>query len=275
MVLTFHKILSGCEAGEREAWRAFLADYTPVAFKLLSVHLGLSPREQEAAWREALAELAANDFARLRQFEHQAEREFSIDLRAFLLDRSARRFCDASPSRDFSGAPAPTKEAAVALLKGLPLLDQEILFLKLCGYSDSTIENLLRVTPSLGQRAVERLRTSCPALLGRDEDRCLWPCAWGETLESSRAGRSEGCPSVRQFIRVQEGGFGWHEKEPVERHVGECLHCLERWVALREIWYWRRQAQACPPSELEAFLSRVPLKNESRPRKPLLRRIFL
>ncbi len=274
MVLTFHRIVSGCEAGDREAWRAFLTDYTPIVFQLLIVHLALSPAEREAAWREALAELGANDFARLRKFEHQDGREFCIDLCAFVLDRSVPHAGGVDPSRESSGSPAPTPETVVALLKGLPLLDQEILFLKLGGYSDATIEDLLRITPGVAQGGVERLRTGYPALLSREEDRCLWPAAWAEVLRSARASRGESCPSVRQFIRVQEGGFSWYEKEPVERRVGECLHCLERWVALREHWYWRRQTKATTAPQLDAFLSCLPLRDETKPRKSFLGRIF-
>lgn len=274
MVLTFQKILSGCEAGGPEAWKAFLGDFTPVVFQLLRVYRGLSPAEQEEVWKEALWDLGANHFARLREFAHQAEREFCIDLRAFVLDRCASREGGSDRSRDLPEPPGPTVETVSELLRGLPLLDQEVLFLKLCGYSDATLETLLRITPAAARRGLERLRAQYPPVLGHEADRCLWPAAWGEVLKSARASAREGCLAVRQFIRVQEGGFSWYEKEPVEKHVCECLHCLERWIALREIWHWRSVARARSGQSWDTFLACLPLRSETKARKSLLRRIF-
>ena len=46
-LLTFHKILPGCEEGNPEAWKAFLADYTPMALQFFGVY---SPWPPERAF---------------------------------------------------------------------------------------------------------------------------------------------------------------------------------------------------------------------------------
>jgi hypothetical protein len=269
-LFTFHKILSACEEGSREGWQVFLESYTPIVFRLFDLYLSCSTEARKDFWRDALGALAAHNFERLRSFEHQAEREFLVDLRAFLLDRGAATL---DPLQDSSLAPRPTPDTVSALLNGLPLTHQEVLFFKLAGYSDAAIEKALVITPSVAQEGWARLRADYSVLLGRDEDRCLWPAAWAAVLRFARTAKNENCPPLRQFIRIQEGGFSWYDKEPAEQHIAGCLHCLEWWTALREIKYWRNQAKPCPPSELDGLISALPLGAASK-KKSLLARMF-
>src|SRR3989442_10844071 len=227
-LFTFHKIVAGCEEGSREAWEAFLADYTPIVFQLSDVYLGFAPQKQNDFWPDALAQLSANNFETLKRFEHQAEREFLTDLRDFLLEQGAENL---DPALDSTETPRPTPEAVLALLKGLPLLDHEVLFFKLSRSSDATIEKILVTTPAVAQKWLERLRTEYSPLLAGSDDRCVWPAAWAVVLRTARKAKTEGCPPLRHFVRIHEGGFQWHEKEPAERseerRVGK--ECRSRW----------------------------------------------
>ena len=83
--------------------------------------------------------------------------------------------------------PAPTVETLGALLGGLPLLHQEIAFLALAGYSQGTIENILRMTPAVAEEGLERLHAGYAAVLERNDDRCLWPSAWLGVCNAARA----------------------------------------------------------------------------------------
>lgn len=269
-MITFHKILAGCEAGERESWQAFVSEYTPIVLRLADIYVSLSPEARMALWRETLESLAANGFERLRAFDYQAEREFLADLRNFVLEQGAKKL---DRTRDIDGAPTPTPEAVGALLKGLPLLHQEILFLKLAGYSDRTTEKMLRIAPSIAAQGLERLQAHHGMILRKEQDVCLWPTAWLDLLRHARAAKSEACPPLRQFVRIQDGQTSWGDKEPLERHMTECLHCLERWTTLRELVYWRRDAAARPPEEVEALLSSLPLQAEPK-KKSFLKRVL-
>ncbi len=269
-MITFHKILAGCEAGERGSWQTFLGEYTPIVFKLADIYLPSGPEARAALWQETVGALTANGFERLRAFDHQAEREFLTDLRGFLLEQGARKL---DRSRDVAGAPTPTPEVVSALLKGLPLLHQEILFLKLAGYSDATLEKMLRITPSIAEQGLARLQADYAVILEKEQDVCLWPAAWLELLRHARAAETEDCPPLRQFVRIQDGQTSWYDKDPVERRMAECLHCLEGWTALRELVYWRRDAEARPPEEIEALLSSLPLQAGPK-KKSLLKRVL-
>src|SRR5215471_19264295 len=154
-LITFHRIIRGCEEGRPEAWRQFLAQYSPAASQLASVYLPSLASGWNQFWQNLVRSLAAEDCRQLRGFDHQGEREFLLALRAFLLERGEQEI---DSSKDLSGAPEPTPGRVAGLLNGLPLMHQSILFLKLAGYSDGTIEKVFTITPAIAQQGLERLR---------------------------------------------------------------------------------------------------------------------
>lgn len=270
-MFTFHSIRNQCEQGSREAWRAFLGYYSPVVLKLLEIYWPCRPERHKELWREALRALGANNFERLRALSRQAEREFLVDLRAFVFERAAAEPGAQSESREAAG---PTREAVHTLLEGLPLLHQEILFLKLAGYSDASLEKLLRVSPAIAQKALERLPGEYSAVLGREQDKSLWPAAWSGVLRQAQAAKTDDCPPLHRFVSILDGQTAWHDKESAERHVAGCLHCLERWTAVREVTHWRLEARPAPAAELEALLSCLPIELRSASRKSFFARVF-
>lgn len=269
-MLTFHKILAGCEAGGAAAWRAFIADYTPLAGSLTRIYLP-GAQQSEHLWKGALRGLAAENFSLLRGFEHQSEREFLLDLRAFYLGKSQASLDPAFDSKD---RPAPTASGVAEMLKGAPLVHQEVLFLKLAGYSNATLEKIFRLTPAVAQASLARLGEAYLSAAQTDQGAC--PSAWLAMLGELWAARTEKCPTARLFIRIQEGQIGWQEKDPAEKHVSECLPCLERWTALRELAYWRWAAPPVAAAQVENLLTALPLSNTNAhaKRKSLLSRLF-
>ena len=266
--MTFHKTLAGCEQGSRGAWLGFVSSYTPVMLRILGVYAPACDEEDKRqVWQEGLRLLCADNFQRLRSFGHQSEREFIVDLRAFLLEVVANQMDPVADNRD---APQPTP----TIVKGLPLIHQLVLFLKLAGYSDGTLEGILRITPTVAQSGLERLQPNYAATLKREDDGGLWPAAWMSLLRHAWADRTDACPPLRQFVRVLDGQTGWNEKESLEGHAVECLRCLERWAALREVTHWLRETTPLPADRLDVFLSGLPVKADSKARMSLLRRMF-
>ncbi len=270
-MLTFHKILAGCVAGDAEAWRAFLSEYTPIVLGLLDVYLPWKPEDRTEFWRESLGRLSANGFERLRAFSRPSDREFLVDLRGFVLDSVSTKI---DPSQDLTSPPAPTVEALLELLKGLPLLHQEIVFLTLAGYSQATLEKILRISPGVAQAGLERLRAHCAPALGRAEDQCLWPAGWIAITHSARASGQQECQPLRSLVRILDGQASWYDKNPAEEHRSSCLHCLELWTSLLEVASWRREARPLPQERIEPLLSSVPLKAGTKPKKSLLARML-
>lgn len=271
-------MIAGCEQGRRDDWRSFIAAYTPVAFGLLDVYFGraLPGAEREALWKEILSSLAVRHAEVLRGFEHQAEREFLSDFRIYFLQRARLRL---EPPAGETVPASLAPESVRVLLEGLPLLHQEIVFFKLTGYSDATIESLLRISPVVAKQGVERLRADCGAALQRERDEGIWPGAWLDVLQYAWSGKTEACAPLRQFIRIHDGQTSWADKEPVEQHVARCLHCLERWTALREIEHLRNRASPSARTDDEALLSGLPLSDgDNKPGKAryrsFMRRMF-
>ncbi|HMD83161.1 MAG TPA: hypothetical protein VKO18_00510 [Terriglobia bacterium] len=252
------------------AWRAFLADYTPMALQFLGVYSPWAPDARLDGWRQALQALSANECAALRGFSHQSEREFLVGLRAFLLDWIATKL---ESSQDAVDPPAPTVRMLSDLLSGLPAAHQEIAFLTLAGYSQATLEKTLRISPAVAGEGLGRLRASYAQVLERSEDRCLWPAAWLGICAAARADGQKDCTSLRQLIRILDGQASWYDKSPAEEHRTKCLHCLELWTSLLEVVAWDRARHPWPRDKIEPLIVDIPRMPKNAPRS-LLDRLF-
>ena len=266
---TFHKVREQCEQGNADAWRAFLEFYTPLGMHLLKMYLPGDGPAASRVWEQTLAALAENDFQRFRATEKQSEREFLLDVRALLLDQALQA---AGAAQGVSEEPPLDSDALGKLLDGLPLVHQEMLFLKLAGYTDASIERMMRTAPRVAQAAFARLEPDYADALKIQSDRCLRPRQWLTLLQEARAQKQESCTPLHQFLRIHDGQISWYEKEPVEKHVSGCRHCLEAWTALREVTYWRKAAPAVPAEQIEGYLKVLPVT--AAPKKSFLQRMF-
>jgi hypothetical protein len=182
-------------------------------------------------------------------------------MRAFLHDWITTKL--ESP-QDAAATPAPTVQTLGALLSGLPLVHQEIAFLTLAGYSQSALEQILRITPAVACEGLGRLRANYARALERSEDRCLWPSDWIGICRTARAEEHKDCTPLRQLIRILDGQASWYDKTPAEDHRSRCLHCLELWTSLREVVAWDRTRQPWPADKVESLIVDIPRIPEKR-----------
>jgi hypothetical protein len=216
-----------------------------------------------------LAALTQNNFERFRATARQSEREFLVDVRAMLYEQAL-----AHEAAEAKAAKAPLDlERAGKIVAGLPLLHQEVLWSKLAGYTDATIESILRTTPRVAHAALDRLDPDFTAARELASDGCLWPREWLALLPQARTLKKDDCPALHQMLRVHDGQVSWYDKEPLERRVAGCLHCLENWAALHEVSYWRRKAPAIPPAQIEEWLRGLPVTVVAE-KKSFLKRVF-
>jgi hypothetical protein len=258
VLFTFHKIREQSEQGNAQAWRALLDFYVPAFFRALEIHGAIPPREASPVVKKMLAELTANGFERLRATSRQSEREFLGDLRALLLEAALDSVASKNSEIPASGAFEPEKIAK--LLDGLPLLHKEMLFFKLAGYTENTLERLMRISPRVAEKAFERLAEEYQAARQAERNRCPWPAAWLAFLKQARGLKTENCLPAHQMVRIHDGQVSWYDKEPVEKHVSACLHCLEAWTGLREVGYWRLAAERLSASEINELLEIIPVE---------------
>jgi hypothetical protein len=271
VLFTFHKIREQSEQGKVEAWRALLEFYAPAFFRLLEIEGAMSAREALPVVKKMLGDLTGNGFERLRATPRQSEREFLGDLRAMLLE-AATDYVSAKNSETLAaGAFEPDKIAK--LLDGLPLLHKEMLFFRLAGYTENTVERIMRLSPSVAEKAFERLAGEYQAARLTERDLCPWPAAWLAFLKQARGLKTENCTPTHEMVRIHDGQVSWYEKEPVEKHVSGCLHCLEAWTGLREVGYWRRAADARSAVEINGLLEVFPIEKIPTKKKSLLQRL--
>jgi len=281
VLYTFHKVREQCEQANADAWRAFLSMYSPLAAHLLAMYAP-DPSAVQSVWRKTLQRLAENNFERFRGTARQTEREFLADVRALLLETLSQPVAptsasDAAPARatepDGANNAKLTPESLARLLEGLPLLHQEMVFFKLAGYSENSIEKMLRVATRVAEKSFERLSPDHAAAAKIEKDRCPWPTEWLGILQQARAAKKENCAELHQILRIHDGQVSWYDKEPVEKHASGCLYCLERWTALREVGYWRKAAPAVTAAQIEEGLRALGL-GAPKGRKSFLQRMF-
>lgn len=258
ILFTFHKIREQSEQGNAAAWRALLEFYAPAFVRLLEIHGAIHPREASAVLKKMLAGLTANGFERFRACSRQSERDFLGELRALLLEAAVESTAPKDSQIPASGAFEPEKISK--LLEDLPLLHKEMLFLKLAGYTENSLERVMRVSPRVAEKAFERLAGEYQAVRHTEKDRCPWPAAWLAFLQQARSLKAENCIASHEMVRIHDGQVSWYDKEPVEKHLSTCLHCLEAWIGLREIGYWRRAADTLSSSEIEQLLEVIPVE---------------
>jgi hypothetical protein len=267
VLFTFHKIREQSEQGTAEAWRALLEFYAPAFFRLLEIDGAISAQEALPVVKKMLGDLTRNSFERLRGTSRQSEREFLGDLRAMLLE-AATDYVSAKNSETLAaGAFEPDKIAK--LLDGLPLLHKEMLFFRLAGYTENTVERVMRLSPRVAEKAFERLAGGYQAARLTERDVCPWPAAWLAFLKQARGLKTETCTPTHEMMRIHDGQVSWYEKEPVEKHVSGCLHCLEAWTGLREVGYWRRAADPISASQIDQLFEVIPVE------KTLTKKSFL
>src|SRR5689334_7662740 len=150
-----------------------------------------------------LAELTANRFERLNATSRQSEREFLGDLRALLLGATLDAVAAQNSHKTAGSAFEPEKIAT--LLDGLPLLHKEMLFFRLAGYTENTIEHVLRISPRVADKAFERLVEEYQPARQTEQDRCPWPAAWLAFLKQARELKTEHCTPAHEIIRIHDG----------------------------------------------------------------------
>ena len=271
VLFTFHKIREQSEQGKVGAWRALLEFYAPAFFRLLEIDGAMSAQEALPVVKRMLGDLTRNGFERLRATSRQSEREFLGDLRAMLLEAAADQVSAQNPETSATGIFEPDKIAK--LLDELPLLHKEMLFFRLAGYTENTVERVMRLSPRVAEKAFERLAGEYQAARQAERDRCPWPAAWLAFLKQARGLKTENCTPTHQMVRIHDGQVSWYEKEPVEKHVSGCLHCLEAWTGLREVGYWRRAADPISASQIDQLFEVVPVEKTLTKKKSFLQRL--
>ncbi len=257
-IRTIFTMAEACAGGERRGWQEFARDYVPLARALLAHYF--------YTLRPELDEHVAGVFRRARAGGNTWFRDLRFtNEREFLMAFRELAFAHARP---LARLPAPeiSLQDARELTRELSVVQRELFWLCVKGYGTSQVPDILMnveaTAAAVRQLALDRLAQMVPG--GRPEGPVT------ALLEAAEKARTSECLSLKTFNDLINGQIGWQERDRAETHIGECVHCLDRFTSFQEMIWYRRKAR--PLSEAEAG---VVLKNLGfSPGKGLVSRLF-
>lgn len=228
-VFSFHSMQRACRADEPAAWLHFLNSYAPLARQLLRHYF--PEQEQRALLAQVFREARAEQARLWRSFAGTGEKEFALHFRGFLMEqgRAAR---GASP-----GTPL-TPENFWAVLGEFPPLQREMLTLAFHRYSPEELSTFLKFEPETIVAAVSQARGKLAAQLGPAAGRDLERRDHDALFAALEKQGGDKCVPVKTYVRFVDGQLTWREREDVERHLENCLSCLNRFAEFREVTHF-------------------------------------
>ncbi len=79
--------------------------------------------------------------------------------------------------------------------------------------------------------------------------------------------RGEKCCPERLFARLADGQMSWREREEVERHIENCLHCLDCSARYREVARFFHVLPPAATGDIQDLLETLELPVEESARK--------
>ena len=212
-----------CRAGLPEGWSYFLTRYVPAVRRLIAHYAPEKAGDAETLGRILLA-LRRPGSSVFESVEPAPERQFVADLRQAVLAEIE------APPADVTIDLAGVAEA----LAPLTITEKQAAWLEAMRYTPQETAPMLRVSAA----TVEKIRERAAELIRGKMD------AWRRTLladngvalgrEAAAAGGAD-CLPAKAFLDVLDGRTTWAGREVMERHAGECWHCVDHFCRMVEV----------------------------------------
>ncbi|HZU21523.1 MAG TPA: hypothetical protein VE998_01750 [Terriglobales bacterium] len=249
-----------CARGERQGWFEFIRDYAPLGRTLLQHYFpSLDPelaQHQLGVFRRAAED--QNQWFRGLHFSN--EREFLMSFRELVF----------AYGREHARLPAPpvSLEQMRTVMKDLTVVERELLWLSVKGYSAEQIAPIMMNAAATAQAVKDKADLKLAAILPESNADSFRLSARVLMEEAERA-RSEKCLPLKTFNNLINGQISWRERDLAEQHISDCLNCLDRYTAFQEMIRLRKDATALPEAEVESLLDQLGVK--ARPKSVLAR----
>lgn len=262
-VRTVFSMVEDCARGERQGWLELVRDYGVLARTLLAHYFPMLAPEMEMHLGAIFERARANDNAWFRELHFANEREFLMAWRQFLFEygRSAAR--------------VPTPELSLEqireIMKDLPVLEREMLWLFIKGYQGAPIAAMMmdaEATAEATRRvADQRLKQILPGASPQ-----AFNVSARVLIEAAEKTATPQCLALRTFNNLVNGQISWRERELSEEHIRDCFYCLDRFTSFLEMMRLRKETPALAEEETAAILARLNLPAAKG--KGLLGRLF-
>jgi hypothetical protein len=246
-IRTIFVMAEACARGERLGWQEFVRDYAGIARRLLTHYFPeLAPRigEHLVATFQYAGEPSRNWFTGLK---FTNEREFMMAFRE-LIFAYGRTYCP-------SHASEITLDHLRAAITDLPLLDREMLWLRVKGYAGEQIAAMMMHAAATA-KAVEHIAKQRLAELIPGELRVL--------IELAEQSKTDQCVSLKTFNNFVNGQITWRERESAEKHMAECFYCIDRFTSFLEMIRLRKDVVPLPEANVDSMLMRLPFVSAKR-----------
>lgn len=248
-IRTIFTMAEDCARNQRQGWFEFVRDYGAIARTLLAHYFpGLAP-EIDQHLRAAFARANADDNAWFRSLRFSNEREFSMQLRAFVF----------AYSREIDRLPLP-ELPTVALARaqdGLTLVQRQLFWIYLRGWdavqTSAILMSVISTAHETKALADERISSLPPAAKDRHTTARV-------AMELAEAGKTADCLSWKTMNNIINGQIAWRERELAEVHMTGCIHCLNAFTSFQEMIWLRKSAEPLPESEVQMILKGLRVK---------------
>jgi hypothetical protein len=252
-VRTIFTMAEDCARSERLGWQEFVRDYAPLARILLNHYFPMLAPEIEIHVAAVFQRARAHDSAWFRQLKFQNEREFMMTFRELVF----------AYGREVARVPAPqlSLEQVRSIMKDLPVVEREALWLFIKGYDAARIGAMIMNSEATAQAAKtianERLQQVLPSATSDAYNisaRVL-------IAEAEKTG-GDACLPLKTFNNLVNGQVSWRERELAEQHIRDCFRCLDRYTSFLEMIRLRKDAQPLGESGINPILAQLNLPAE-------------
>lgn len=249
-VRTIFAIAEDCVRGERLGWEEFVRDYSGITRGMLLHYFPVLAPEIEDHVAAVFQRARANDSAFFRGLKFANEREFAFAFRDHLF----------AYGREVVRRPDPqiSLEQVRGVMKDLPVVEQQMLWLFMRGFQEERISPILMhadaTARSVKQKAEERVHAIVP-----DAAPDALVISARALMEAAEQGKTDSCLPLKTYNNIVNGQVSWRERDVAEEHVESCFHCLDRFTTFQEIVKLLKDQQAASEAETERIVARLDL----------------
>lgn len=262
-VRTIFAMAEDCARGEALGWHEFVRDYLPIGRRLLEHYFRVLKPDLETHAAAVFERARAQDNAWFKSLKIANEREFLMAFRE-LVFRYGREEARVQ-------VPRISMEQYGQLIEGLSLVEREMLWLYVKGYDAAQIAAMILNAAATAEAvkgiAQERLARLLPGSVAE-----VFSGSVHALIEAAEQARTDACLPWKTFNNIVNGQIAWRERELAEKHIRDCLYCIDRFSSFQEMIRYRKDAEAAPEVEIEGLLGRLGLPSQQG--KGPLKRLF-
>jgi hypothetical protein len=262
-VRTIFTMAEDCGRGERLGWQEFVRDYAPIARTLLGHFFPMLEPEMDVHLPAVFQRARASDNAWFTQAKFQNEREFLMTFRELVF----------AYGREVARVPTPelSLEQVRSIVKDLPVMEREVLWMFIKGYDAACIGRMMFNTEATAQATKDIADMRLSEVLPTATPDAFNISARVLMVEAEKTG-GEDCLPLKTFNNLVNGQVSWRERELAEQHIRDCFHCLDRYTSFLEMIRLRKDVEPLSESQIQSILSQLNLPAEKG--KGLLAKLF-